>query len=80
MKKKSVNICFNRKISNNNVIKNKENILFSAYLAGLFEGDGHILIDNQKNKKLIKKIIIGITFNIKDLPLCERIKEVLGVG
>jgi len=56
----------------------KEQSNFNSYLAGLFEGDGHILISRGENG--IKKITIGITFNIKDLPLCEQIKNILGIG
>jgi len=63
-----------RIISNNN---NKSDN-FNSYLAGLFEGDGYITMS--KNKDIIKKIVIGITFNIKDLPLCEHLKLILGYG
>lgn len=41
------------------------------YLAGLIEGDGYISINN-KNKALL-----GITFNIKDLPLALKLLDVL---
>jgi hypothetical protein len=44
-----------------------------SYLAGLYEGDGHITI-NKKSAHLC------ITFNIKDLPVAEKLKEVLGHG
>ena len=33
-----------------------------------------------KNKDVIKKIVIAITFNIKELPLCEHLKLILGYG
>lgn len=58
---------------------------FNAYLAGLFEGNGHIIIyngNNQSKNKItkIRKVVIGITFNIKDLPLCEYLKLKLQYG
>lgn len=43
----------------------------SDYLTGLFEGDGHITT---------KPPTLCITFNIKDLPLAEKLKEIIGHG
>ena len=57
-------------------LKNKEINIFNSYLAGLFEGDGYISIS--RGKKSIRKVTIGITFNIKDLPLCKYLKFKLG--
>lgn len=55
---------------------------FSSYLAGLFEGDGCILIpENDRDKK--NKIIypmITLTFNSKDFPLISIIQERLDIG
>jgi Cytochrome C and Quinol oxidase polypeptide I len=65
-----------RIISNNNNNNKSDNL--NSYLAGLFEGDGYITM--LKNKDVLKKIVIGITFNIKDLPLCEHLKLILGCG
>jgi len=67
----------NKTLNKNDVLKLNDN--FNSYLAGLFEGDGHITIlrDNNRSKSKIfkiRKIVIGITFHIKDLPLCERLK------
>lgn len=64
---------------------NIHNDNFNSYLAGLFEGDGHISIlrGNNINKKKfskIRKIVLGITFNIKDLPFCEYIMNKIGYG
>jgi hypothetical protein len=56
--------------------KNKSNL--NSYLAGLFEGDGHIQIS--RGKKSIRKFVVGITFNIKDLPLCEHLKNLICHG
>jgi hypothetical protein len=55
-----------------------EKIHFGSYLAGLYEGDGHISISNSNSK--VKNLSLSITFNIKDFPLCERLKEVIGFG
>jgi hypothetical protein len=44
------------------------------YLAGLIEGDGYISITNQN------RAILGITFNIKDRPLAEKLLNILGKG
>jgi hypothetical protein len=44
------------------------------YLAGLIEGDGYISITNQN------RVILGITFNIKDRPLAEKLLNILGKG
>jgi hypothetical protein len=55
-------------------------------LAGLFEGDGHIILYKRENPetdyKEDKKVIgiIGITFNIKDLPLCKHLRTIIGHG
>jgi hypothetical protein len=51
---------------------------FNSYLAGLFESDGHIQIS--KGKDSIRAIIVGITFNLKDLPLCEHLQNLIGNG
>jgi len=52
------------------------------YLAGLIEGDGHIytpsVLRNTDGKKIAPSI--EICFDIKDLPLFNKIKEVLGGG
>jgi hypothetical protein len=61
------------------------NTNFNSYLAGLFEGDGHIIFhkgNNQSKKRItkIRKVTIGITFNIKDLSLCKHLKSRLEHG
>jgi LAGLIDADG endonuclease len=55
----SKNYSVNRQIKNNELI-------LSYYLAGLIEGDGYITINNKN------KIILAITFNIKELYLAEK--------
>ena len=45
-----------------------------SYLAGLIEGDGYISITNKN------RVILGITFNIKDKPLAEKLLKYLGKG
>jgi len=47
---------------------------FSHYLTGLIERDGYISITNQN------KVILAITFNIKDKPLAKKLLSLLGVG
>jgi hypothetical protein len=54
------------------------NIQLGSYLAGFWEKNGHISISNSNSK--VKNLSLSITFNIKDLPLCERLKEVIGFG
>src|ERR1700740_555453 len=54
------NYSINRQIKNNDLI-------LSYYLAGLIEGDGYISINNKN------KVILGITFNVKDLYLAEKL-------
>ena len=44
------------------------------YLSGLIEGDGYISITNQD------RVILGITFNLKDKPLAEKLLSYLGKG
>ena len=46
----------------------------SNYLAGLIEGDGYISITKEN------RVILGITFNIKDRPLAEKLLNCLGKG
>jgi len=57
----------------NNILKNNE-LNLSYYLAGLIEGDGYISINNKN------KVIIAITFNIKDKPLADKLLINLGLG
>jgi hypothetical protein len=47
--------------------------IFNSYLTGLYEGDGHITI----NKKQAQ---FCITFNLKDLPLAEKLLSILQHG
>lgn len=51
---------------------------FGSYLAGLWEGDGHISISKPGSK--VNNLSLSITFHLKDLPLCERLKDVIGFG
>ena len=57
----------------NNFLLN-ENPKLGSYLAGLIEGDGYITITN------INTVIVGITFNLKDKPLAERLLIKIGKG
>jgi len=57
-----------------------EVIHIGSYLAGLWEGDGHISIWPLNSNLKIKNLSLSITFHIKDLQLCERLKDVIGFG
>lgn len=59
-------------------INNNKNLL-SSYLAGLFEGDGHIWLPNDNLKKRHNPRFC-ITFNLKDEPLAKRLLEIIGYG
>jgi LAGLIDADG endonuclease len=64
-----------KKLSNNiDIIPNKLNHNISYYLTGLIEGDGYISITKED------RVILGITFNIKDKPLAEKLLEFIGKG
>jgi len=55
---------------------NNSNNKFGSYLAGLFEGDGHILIPSDYLTKKHNPRF-NITYNLKDLPLAEMLlKEI----
>ena len=50
-----------------------------SYLAGLFEGDGHIILSKVINSKgKIRYPYIAITFVNKDLPLINKLVEIYG--
>jgi hypothetical protein len=57
-------------------MKNIENT--KDYIAGLFEGDGHILIAPTSGKQYIPRW--NITGHIKDLPCIEHLKALFGHG
>ncbi len=60
-------------------MKNNNKILFNSYLAGLFEGDGHIWLSKDKAKKKHNPRFC-ITFNLKDEPLAKKLLEIIGFG
>jgi hypothetical protein len=57
-----------------NIGKQQNKYDLSYYLAGLFEGDGYITINNKN------KVVFAITFNIKDMPLAKKILKNIGIG
>ena len=61
---------------NNNKFKNN---IYKGYLAGLFEGDGHIWIQNPKQKKKHNPRLC-ITFGLKNEPLAKKLLEIIGSG
>lgn len=66
---------FNRKYYSDNYKDNK----FKEYLAGLFEGDGHIWIQNPNQKKKHNPRFC-ITFSLKNEPLAKKFLELIGSG
>jgi len=67
------------KLNSKNVININPNKIYSplnigSYLAGLIEGDGYIYITNEE------RVILGITFNIKDKPLATKLLDFIGKG
>ena len=57
----------------------RENNLFKGYLAGLFEGDGHIWIQSKVEKKKHNPRFC-ITFGMKNEPLAKKLLELIGSG
>ena len=64
-----------KKYNNNN--NNNNN--FNSYLAGLFEGDGHIWMPKYNMKKKHNPRFC-ITFNMKNEPLAKKLLEIIGYG
>ena len=61
-----------------NNITNKMELehFFGSYLAGLWEGDGHISLVKKTNNTI--QPVFSITFNSKDLPLATKLMNILG--
>ena len=66
----------NNKYNSKNV---KSNNNFKTYLAGLFEGDGHIWIQNPYMKKKHNPRFC-ITFGLKNEPLAKKFLDIIGSG
>lgn len=58
---------------------NSKNSKFKGYLAGLFEGDGHIWIQKLSEKKKHNPRFC-ITFSMKNEPLAKKLLELIGSG
>ena len=80
MAKKKVHlggIIKNKRFYSTNVINNS----FNSYLAGLFEGDGHIWIQNpDAGDKKKHNPRFCITFSLKNEPLAKKLLDVIGSG
>jgi hypothetical protein len=63
---------------NVNIDHNNINNL-GSYLAGLFEGDGHIWIQKQKGSKTHNPRFC-ITFSLKNEALCKKLLDIIGSG
>ena len=61
---------------NSNKFKNN---IYKGYLAGLFEGDGHIWIQKPEHKKKHNPRFC-ITFGLKNEPLAKNLLEIIGSG
>ena len=78
------NLNFNLQISqlskfNNRKLNTSKSYSTGSYLAGLFEGDGHIILSKVINSKgKISYPYIAITFVNKDLPLINKLVEKFG--
>jgi hypothetical protein len=57
----------------------KNKIIFNSYLAGLFEGDGHIWMPKENTKKRHNPKFC-ITFSLKNEPLAKKLLEIIGYG
>jgi phage pi2 protein 07 len=68
------NISRNKTLSMQNIISNK-----SSYLAGLFEGDGHIWISKDLTKKK-QNPRFCITFSLKNEPLAKKLLDIIQFG
>jgi len=68
--------------NNKNSKDNLNNLPFAAYLAGLIEGDGTIIVPNllRSPKGKLNYPSIQIVFHLKDLPLALMIQKELGFG
>jgi hypothetical protein len=65
----------------NNIYKKELTSEVKSYLAGLFEGNGHIWIqDIAFSKKKQHNPRFCITFHMKNEPLAEKLKELIGSG
>jgi hypothetical protein len=62
-----------------NYISNNSDKRFESYLAGLFEGDGHIWIQKPNDKKK-QNPRFCITFGMKNEPLAKKLLELIGSG
>ena len=64
-------------------MNNKNIKIFNSYLAGIYEGQGHIWIPKIKLKKRFnnkQNPLFYITFKLIDKPLAQKILEILGSG
>jgi hypothetical protein len=62
------------------LIKPTRDPYLGSYLAGLIEGDGCIVVPKEERSSLNKRnyAFIKVCFNIKDLPLAEKLQKSLG--
>jgi LAGLIDADG endonuclease/Cytochrome C and Quinol oxidase polypeptide I len=74
------NLNFNKR-ELHNYITDPNNInksYINSYLAGLWEGDGHLTFTYSKETNEITNATLAISFHIKELPLCKHLQSILG--
>lgn len=76
IRENKLNTCYISSVSNNYHNHNKN---LGSYLAGLFEGDGHIWIPKQKGSKTHNPRFC-ITFGLKNEALAKKFFYIIGSG
>lgn len=76
IRKNKLKACY---VSSVSTINNNHSNNLGSYLAGLFEGDGHIWIQKQKGSKTHNPRFC-ITFSLKNEALCKKLLEIVGFG
>lgn len=70
-----------RRYSNNSPLNSgKEDNIFNGYLAGLFEGYGHIWIQKSSQKKKNHNPRFHMTFSMKNAPLAKELLKLIKSG
>jgi len=64
----------------NEFINVSDDNIFGSYLAGLWEGGGHVTFIYNSDRSRIIRADFGITFKLEDMPLAEHLLSELGVG
>ncbi len=76
---KNLDTSVNMKVDIIKINTNHTKIILNSYLAGLFEGDGHIWFPKENAKKKHNPRFC-ITFSLKNEPLAKKLIEIIGYG